>query len=408
MSTSLLYHGFGLPTGYEYQSTRYENGSIIFVISEKRFALRCSHCGSRSINLRGSHIRKFKAIPIGSKPCYFEFAVPRVECLQCKFVRQVKIRFADGSHQHTKRFKKLVLILSRHMTIKAVANYLRVSWDFVKDIQKGYLQRRYKNPKISKLKRIAIDEVYMGKKAGFLTIVLDLRTGIVVYVGKGKSGESLAPFWERLRRAKVKLEVVATDMGSPFIKSARDNQPDAMNVVDHFHVIKLYNEKLTKLRRDVQRNAESALDKKVFKGIRWLLMLKPENLAKTKESARQRLDNALELNKPLATAYYMKEELRLIWQQEDKESASTLLSEWVNKAESSGIRILKSFGKTLARLRVAILAYYDFDGLSSAKIEGSNNKIKTIHKVAYGYRDLEFLKLKILSMHENRKDAFSG
>jgi len=169
-----------------------------------------------------------------------------------------------------------------------------------------------------------------------------------------------------------------------------------------------YNEKLTKLRRDVQRDAESALDKKVFKGIRWLLMLKPENLAKTKESARQRLDNALELNKPLATAYYMKEELRLIWQQEDKESASTLLSEWVNKAESSGIRILKSFGKTLARLRVAILAYYDFDGLSSAKIEGSNNKIKTIHKVAYGYRDLEFLKLKILSMHENRKDAFSG
>ncbi|MDQ7003986.1 MAG: transposase [Ghiorsea sp.] len=120
------------------------------------------------------------------------------------------------------------------------------------------------------------------------------------------------------------------------------------------------------------------------------------------------MDHALELNKPLATAYYMKEELRLIWQQKSKEDASNLLSEWVNKAEVSGIRVVKSFARTLARLRVAILAYYDFDGLSSGKIEGSNNKIKTIHKVAYGYRDMEFLKLKILSMHENREDALSG
>jgi len=115
------------------------------------------------------------------------------------------------------------------------------------------------------------------------------------------------------------LEVVATDMGSPFIKSARDNQPDAVNVVDHFHVIKLYNEKLTQLRRDMQRDAETAQGKKVLKGIRWLLMLKPDNLAKKKDSAKQRLDDALELNKPLATAYDMKEELRVIWQQDSTE-----------------------------------------------------------------------------------------
>jgi len=99
------------------------------------------------------------------------------------------------------------------MTIKSVSRYLQVSWDFVKDIQKAHLERRYRRPKIGKLKRVAIDEVYMGKKAGYLTIVLDLQTGIVVYVGKGKSGESLEPFWSRLKRAKVKLEVVATDMG---------------------------------------------------------------------------------------------------------------------------------------------------------------------------------------------------
>ena len=87
MSTSLLYHGFGLPTGYEYQSSRYEGGGIIFVISEKRFSLRCSACNSRSIRLRGSQLRKFKALPIGNKQYWFEFVVPRVECLDYKLVR---------------------------------------------------------------------------------------------------------------------------------------------------------------------------------------------------------------------------------------------------------------------------------------------------------------------------------
>jgi len=77
--------------------------------------------------------------------------------------------------------------------------------------------------------------------------------------------------------------------------------------------------------------------------------------------------------------------LRVIWHQNNKQTASNLLTEWINKAEVSGIRVLKSFARIPARLRVEMLAYYDFDGLSSAKIEGSNNKIKTIHKVAYGY-----------------------
>jgi len=78
-----------------------------------------------------------------------------------------------------------------------------------------------------------------------------LQWGVAVYVGDGKSSESLTIFWQILRRVRVKLEVVATDMVFPFIKSARDNQPDAVNVDDHFHVIKRYNEKLTKLRRDL-------------------------------------------------------------------------------------------------------------------------------------------------------------
>ncbi len=98
----------------------------------------------------------------------------------------------------------------------------------------------------------------------------------------------------------------------------------------------------------------------------------------------------------------------MVWHQANKEDASKALTDWIQKAEVAGVAILKTFARTLARLWAAILAYYDFDGLSSGPMEGTNNKIKTIHKTAYGYRDQEFFKLKILSMHKTRKDAFAG
>jgi len=89
-------------------------------------------------------------------------------------------------------------------------------------------------------------------------------------------------------------------------------------------------------------------------------------------------------------------------------TADRAMTEWIHKAEASATTIIKSFSRTLARLRRPILAYYDFDGLSSGPMEGTNNKVKTLQKVAYGFRDKAFLKLKILSMHESRKDAFAG
>ncbi len=352
--------------------------------------------------------RQFRTLPIGAKEVFITLNIARVKCLDCQVIRQVKVRFSEGSKRYTRRFKKLVLELSQHMSVQAVSSFLKVGWDLVKEIQKNHLLRRYGNPNIRKLKRIAIDEIYMGKKSGYLTVVLDLQRSVVVYVGKGKSGESLIPFWKKLKRANVELEVVATDMGAAFIKSARDYQSQAVNVVDHFHVIKLFNEKLTKLRRDLQRDCESVEDKAVFKGIRWLLLIRSDKLEKKDEKAKKRLKQALELNEPLAKAYYLKELLREIWNQADKASASKLMTEWIKMADASGVNLLKSFAKTIGRLKAAILAYYDFDGLSSGPIEGINNKIKTIHKVAYGYRDHEFFKLKILSMHENRRIAFTG
>lgn len=399
MSTSLLYHTWGI-RGCTYVHTRYERGSTILRVKHKASEIRCPCCGSSKVIKRGVVERSFKTTPVGTRPITIEMPVQRVACQECGCIRQVNIPFAEPRRSYTKCFERYALELSRHMTIQDVAHLLRVGWDTIKDIQSRYLHRRFDKPKLGKLKQLAIDEIYLGRRSGYLTIVMDLDSGAVVEVAEGKHADALIPFWKRLKRSRAQIEVVATDMGPAYIKAVRENLPKATLVFDHFHIIKLFNEKLADLRRDIAREA-CVLEKKVLKGTRWLLMKTPRNLSVEKDE-HTRLQEALRLNQPLATAYYMKDDLRRIWQQEDKESAQFLLNDWVKRASVSGVQMLQRFANTLAAFRSGILAYYDFNGISTGPLEGTNNKIKTLQKTAYGFRDLEFLKLKIKGLHESK------
>jgi transposase len=175
------------------------------------------------------------------------------------------------------------------------------------------------------------------------------------------------------------------------------NLPNAKIVFDHFHAIKLFNDKLSDLRRDLYHEVKDILQKQVLKGTRWLLLKNPENLNTDREEPR-RLGEALELNQPLATAYYMKEDLRQLWRQANKQKAEAFLEGWIARARSSDILMLKRFANTLAAHKSGLLAYYDYP-ISTGPLEGTNNKIKTMQKQAYGFRDMEFFKLKIKALH---------
>jgi transposase len=315
-------------------------------------------------------------------------------------VRQVEIPFANPRRSYTKSFERYALELSRRMTILDVAIHLNVSWDTIKDIQKRDLSRRFAKPKLKHLRQIAIDEIAVAKGHRYLTIVMDLESGAVVFVGDGKGADALKPFWKRLRPSKAKIEAVAMDMSAAYRGAVSAHLPKATIVFDHFHVIKLYNDKLSQLRRDLYREATEKMHKDVLKGTRWLLLKNPENLDAQKDE-KSRLEEALALNKSLAVAYYMKEDLRRFWEQPGQRFATAFLNDWIRRAESSGIKMLKQMAKTLASHRCGLLAYYDAM-ITSGPMEGTNNKIKTMKRQAYGFRDQEFFKLKILAIHETK------
>jgi len=319
-------------------------------------------------------------------------------CQDCGVVRQATVGFAEPRRTYTKKFQRYVLDLSRHMTIKDVACHLGVSGDVVQEIQKKYLHRRFAKPRLKHLKQIAIDEISTGRGHQYVTIVMDLESGAVVHVGKGKGGDALTAFWKRLRSSGAKVEAVATDMSPAYIDAVTTHLADATLVFDRFHVIKLYHDKLSDLRRALHRQLTDTMQKNALKGVRWLLLKRPEHLDASRREP-ERLREALRLNEPLAIAYQLKEELNEIWEQDDQETAEALRMDWIVYAESTGIQILVEFARTLRIHALGILAYYDYP-VSTGPLEGTNNKIKTMKRQAYGFRDPEFLMLKILGIHE--------
>jgi transposase len=215
-----------------------------------------------------------------------------------------------------------------------------------------------------------------------------------------KGGDAPDPFWQRIRRARARVKAVAMDMSPAYISAVLDHLPKATIVFDHFHVVKLFNDKLSDLRRELYRETKGSLQKAVLKGTRWLLLKNPENLDPDKKE-KERLAEALKLNEPLACAYYLKEDLRQIWLQPSKEIAERVCTDWIKRAQATGIKMLKKFADTLAVYKSGILAYYDYR-ISSGPLEGTNNKIKTMKRMAYGFRDMEFFKLKIMALHTTK------
>lgn len=401
MSVSFLYYGFGI-RGYKYVRTEYRGGEPTFVIAPQEEKVCCAECGDPEVIRHGSVPRRWRLVPIGKKACWVQMDVPRLECRSCNLIRQMKIDFAEPKKQHTHAFRRYVLELCKHMTIQAVAQHLGVSWDTVKEIHKTYLRQHFSKPRFKDLVRLGIDEVYVGKKH-YLTIVLDLDSGAVVYIGEGKGQEAIAKFWKKLQGSGAKIAAVAMDMSGAFQAAVRQKLPNATIVFDHFHVIKLMNERLTDLRRELARQAEVG-GADVLKGTRWLLLMGRENLD---EDAEERLQQALDLNLPLATAYYLKEDLRQIWDAADLCQASRALDQWIAMAESSEIKQLIAMAKTLRNHREGILAYFQHP-ISTGPLEGTNNKIGAIQRHAYGYRDREYFHLKIMASHKAREELIIG
>ena len=215
MDSSLLYHAWGL-RGYKCTRTEYKDNNIILHVEAKKRPRVCPKCGCNHLVKNGYRIRDFWGLPIGAKKVIIRMKVQRYKCKNkdCDYDQQEKIRFARGSCSYTRRFANYVISLLKDMTLKATADLLGISWDTIKDIHVRYLKNKYSPPPLKGVDCIGIDEFAVKKGYVYKTIVVDLKSGRIIYVGNGKGADALKGFWKRVKRNRIDIKYIATDFSS--------------------------------------------------------------------------------------------------------------------------------------------------------------------------------------------------
>lgn len=394
MATSLLYHAFGLQ-GVKYICTKYEAGRTIFYAEVTSTLERCPLCRSiRTVRRKGSKEKELRMIPIGTRPTILRLKVWRIRCEDCGALRWPKLPFVKGKARHTRRFAQFAVDLLHWMTISGVAKTLGVCWDLVKDLHKAYLKRKYSTPPLKDLKYLGMDEFSIRKGRSYMSIFVDLESGRILHAIDGKSGQSIEPFLKVLKRRAPGLKAIVMDMNTGYIRAVQQYLPEVAIVFDHYHVSALINKAIDELRREQQSRLDEE-GKRTLKGSRFLLLTNYEKLLEEKQN---RLNTLLEANSPLFTMYTMKEQFRDLWQKPSVIHASDFLDAWCSDAANSGIKQLTKLAKTLKSYSYGLLNYF-LHKISCGPIEGINNKIKTLKRQAYGYRDMVYFKLRLYHLH---------
>lgn len=398
MTISLLQHTQGIE-GYQHERYEYSPGEVTAHIVRKKNKFYCSGCRSQNVTATLVGERRIKALPMGTRQLTFLLKTHRLRCHDCRAYLMENIPFISGSHgRMTKALERSIIDLRKHMCIKAVAGHFDVDWGSVKDVEKKYLNKKFEHIPLRHVTAIGIDEVFLGPtigKKGYLTIVRDMHSGAVLFVGKGRSAATLKDFTRKLRRSKAKIKVIAMDMGQSFTSWAKENVPKATIVYDHFHVIKLMNDKLSQVRRRTMKELDEN-ERKALKGKRWHFVMNQENLSL---KAKLELEQCKQTFDELSTVHYLKESLRNIYSMADsKVCAEIAFERWYAMAIESEIPEMKTMAGTIKKNIKGILAYWDTDGMTSAAMEGFNNKIGWLTRQAYGYRDEEYLILKIYDL----------
>jgi len=235
MSTSLLYHGFGV---YDYTllKTEYRGGVVVFHIAKKRSKQHCVECGSKYLIIRkGYVIREIRTLPVGSKQVFLSLRLYRLQCKACGILKQEALEVSLPYKKWTLKLARYIVELLQFSTIKDVAKHLHMSWDTIKDIHRDFLFRKFKKRRIKHLRYLGVDEIAIRKGHHSLTIVVDLTSGEIVWVAEDRKSFSLEPFIRRLHYAHVKIKGIAMDMWPDYLNAVLTYFSPEVIVFDRYY-----------------------------------------------------------------------------------------------------------------------------------------------------------------------------
>jgi transposase len=341
-------------------------------------------------------LRHVRDLSCGDTRVYLELPIRRVACRRCGKVKRETLAFLADNPLYTQRFAFFVGRRCRTASIKAVAKELRLDWHTVKELDQQYMREQLRRVGTPGPKWLGIDEVSIRKGHTYRIVVSDLaRHRPIWFGGTDRSEASLDGFYQWLGVPKShKVLLAVMDMWKAFIASTRAHAPQAAILFDKFHVMRHLGEALDTVRRSEYRRL-SGEDRAFVKGQRYTLLSRRAHLSL---EGRQALRKLLAANQRLHTAYLLKESFDQVWGYRRAGWARRFFDRWKDSLQGQDLAPFEKFAAMVERNWDGIAAYCtSAEKVSLGFVEGLNTKIRVIQRRAYGLRDEEYLRLKILT-----------
>ncbi len=360
---------------------------------------RCSRCGRPVRQIHDVSWRQVRERDLFSYRVWLEVPVRRLRCPDCGPSLE-RIPWLAGRRALTVAMVRWVEALTMLLPVAHVARLLGLHWHTVKAIDHQRLARELPAPDLSRVRRLVMDEFALHKGHRYATVAICADTQQVLWIGEGRSREAVRPFFAWLgERVCQQIEAVAMDMNTAMDLEVQRHCPNAAVVYDLFHVVAKFGREVIDRVRVDQANQlrQQRPARQVVKRSRWLLLRNHANLSA--DQALQ-LRELLAANTPLMTVYVLKTQLKELWYAPSEREARRRWTQWYRLAMDSGLKPLIVFARRLQPYLAGIVASARYH-LHTSVLEGMNNRIKVIKRMAYGYRDSEYFFLKI-------KAAFPG
>lgn len=353
----------------------------------------CAGCGGRVEAIHDRTMRRIRDLPVFEDPV--ELRVPRLRlaCPDCG-PRLERLDWLDPHVRLTRRMADSVARLCAMTSVLHAARWHGIDWKTAKAIDFRTLERTLGPVDLDGVRRIAMDEFAIQKGHRYATVVVDVERKRVLWVARGRSRAEVRPFFELLGPERcAQVQAVAMDMNTAYDLEVRARCPNARVVYDLFHVIARYSrEVISRVRVDAaNRLRHDKPARRVVKRSHWLLLRNPVNL---KDAEQVRLAEVLEANQPLMVVYVMREQLKALWNAPTAWAWRSAWTQWLRHARQSGIPALVHFARCLQPYWRGILSRVRWP-MHTGLLEGINNKIKVIKRIAYGFRDDAYFFLKI-------------
>jgi transposase len=356
----------------------------------------CGACGRPSRRIYDRKLRRVRDLSAADTRIYLEIASLRVRCRSCGKVKQEKLAWLSNNPFYTKRFAFFVGRRCRTSTIQDVAHELHLDWSTVKELDKQYMQEQLRRAGTPAPRAIGIDEVSIRKGHTYRIVVSDLqRHRPIWFGGQDRSEASLDLFYQWLGAAKSKcVRLAVMDMWKPFRNSTRRFAPQASILFDKFHVMRHLGEALDQVRKSEYARLRGK-DRSVIKGQKYTLLSHRDNLTL---QGRRSLHKLLQANHRLNVAYLLKESFGQLWDYRREAWARRFFENWKAALKWQRLKPYEKFAAMIDRHWDGIAAYCRPDNkVSLGFVEGLNNKIRVLQRRAYGLRDEQYLRLKILT-----------